>query len=1129
MKKNATLKIIVGKMYFLYTKIPQCMKLSVLFLFLNLGLLFAENVHSQYVSLNIKNGTILEAMEELEKQTEYTFVYSNKVIDSGKLISLDVNRESIEDVLNKIFKELDISYVIVNKKIVLNRRTGDIQQDEKTKLKVTGVVLDNLGEPLIGVNVQEAGTNNVAVTNIDGEYSIYNVRDASSILKFTYIGFKSQEIQVRDQAIINVALEEDTQGLEEVVVIGYGSQKRESVIGAITTVQPSLLKISHSRTITNNLAGQMAGIIAVQRSGEPGYDGSDFWIRGINTFGANSTPLVLVDGVERSLHDISPDEIESFSILKDATATAVYGVRGANGVILIQTPKGQIGKPRVSVRGEYGISEPTQLPEFVRGAKYMEIINAARILSGLEPSYQPEAIEKTRNRVDPDFYPDVNWLDAVTNDYSHNQRVSVNVNGGTERLRYSLIVSYFGEQGIIAIDPEMAYDSRLRLSRYNVRNNVDVNLTASTVLNVSIGGYIQDRNAPGSGTDVILATAFTATPVIHPVKYSNGQIANRPQGSNPWVLATQQGFVKNYRNKLESTVSLQQNVGELWKVLDGMNVKALFSFDSYNYSEISRTKTPSMYQAYGRDDEGNLLTTILNEGAEFLGYGNGTKGGDRSVYFETQVNYNRRFDDHSVGGLFLYNMRDYVTFDASSGINSLPYRNQGIAGRVSYGFRDLYFAEANFGYNGSENFKKGYRFGFFPSVAIGWMMTNESFMSNYIEILSKLKFRASWGLVGNDKIGGRRFAYIPTISGAGGYRWGYMGQQSYGGLQEEHFGIPDLTWETAEKINVGVELGLYNSINIQADLFKEYRSNIFMQRKTIPEIAGYNNMPYANFGKVENRGIDMSLEVNHRFNKELALSVRGNFTYATNTVTEYDEPESLKNTTRAQTGQSLNQHYGLIALGLYTDDDFADGQLKPDMPIPSFGDVQPGDIKYRDLNNDGKIDAFDNCPIGKPYVPEIVYGFGMNMQYRNVDFGVFFQGSGNFTNMLGGNTFIPGSGGGGLGNIYANADNRWTPENPRQDVFWPRLSIYDLDNNKQSSTWWLRDAGYIRLKNLEIGYTLPRPVKNKLAARNMRLFLRGTNLFTWASFDMWDPEIGSPSGLKYPTMRVYSIGIEITF
>lgn len=1107
------------------------MKLSILFLIVNVGILFAENTYAQgaRVSLHIQEGTIHQILEALEKQTDFTFVYSNRLIDTQKKVSVDADQETLEGVLDKLFTNSDVSYLVVNKKIILNRKELHKAQEEDTRLKVVGVVHDEEGEPLAGVTIQEVGTNNVTITDVNGEYSLYNIAGNASTLRFSYVGYAAWEVQVDKQTTINITMKTDTQGLEEVVVIGYGSQKRESVIGAISTVRPSTFRIAQSRSITNNLAGQISGIIAVQRSGEPGYDASEFWIRGINTFGANSTPLVLIDGVERSLNDISPEEIESFSVLKDATATAVYGVRGANGVILIQTKKGQIGKPRISVKMDYGVSAPTQLPGFVDGAKYMEVINAARMLSNAEGGgYSTEDIEKTRTGADPDLFPNMNWLKAITNASAPNGRVSLDVNGGSDRLRYSLILSYYGEEGIIKIDPTTDYDSQLKFSRYNVRSNVDINLTSSTLLNVSIGGHIKNRNAPGTGINNILQAAFTVTPIIYPAKYSNGQLANRVSGENPWAMATQHGFSKRYESSIQSSMSLEQNIGLLYKPLEGLKFKALFSFDAWNWNDVNRTKTPTYYSAYGRDEDGNLLTSILNEGAEFLGFSKGS-GGDRSMYAETQLNYNRRFEDHLIDALFLYNMRDYVNADANSGITSLPYRNQGIAGRLSYSYQDKYFIEGNFGYNGSENFRKGYRFGFFPSIAVGWMLTNESFMENITKTLSKFKIRGSWGLVGNDQLGGRRFAYISTIDGATGYSWGYTGAYSQSGRQEGDFGIPNLTWETAEKLNLGLELGLFNWLNLQVDVFKEKRQDIFMQRKTIPEIAGYNRMPWANFGKVTNRGIDLNMEVNHKVNKDLFISARGNFTYATNKVLEYDEPESLKGTTRAQTGQSLNQHFGLIADGLYTDSDFENGTLKSEFPLPTFGNVYPGDIKYIDVNNDGKIDAFDRCPIGKPWVPEIVYGYGINLKYKNVDFGAFFQGSGNFTNMLKGNAFIPASGGGGLGNIYDNVDDRWTPETQSQNVFWPRLSIYDSENNKQESTWWLKNAGYLRLKNLEIGYTIPHYWQKTVFMRNARIYLRGTNLLTWAPFDLWDPEIGSNNGLKYPTMKVVSIGAEVTF
>jgi TonB-linked SusC/RagA family outer membrane protein len=1000
---------------------------------------------------------------------------------------------------------------------------------QQPSLKITGRISDENGEPLIGVNIQEEGTTNGVVTDTDGNFTIYNVAGESATLVFSYIGYTSQKIVVGSQRNLTVRMLPDTQKLEEVVVVGFGSQKRESVIGAISTVKPSTFQVSQSRSITNNLAGQIAGVIAVQRSGEPGYDTSEFWIRGINTFGANANPLVLVDGVERSLNDISPEEIASFSVLKDATATAVYGVRGANGVILIQTKKGQIGKTRISIKVDHGISAPTQLPKFVDGAKYMEVINAARILSHADgEGYSAEAIEKTRTGADPDLFPNMNWLKTVTKPYAPNSRVSLDVNGGSELLRYSLVLSFYGEEGIIRRDPSTDYDSQLELQRYNVRSNVDINLTPSTLLNVSIGGYIKNRNAPNEGINSILDATFLVTPIIYPAKYSNGQLANRAAGSNPWGMATQHGYKKRYESSIQSTMSIEQNIGELYSPLEGLKLKALFSFDSWNWNDINRGKVPTYYSAYGRDENGHLLTSLLNEGQDFLGFGKGS-GGNRAMYIETQLNYSRRFEEHLIDALFLYNMRDYVNADADSGIQSLPYRNQGISGRLSYSYADRYFIETNFGYNGSENFRKGYRFGFFPSIAMGWMISNESFMKDVSKVLSKLKIRGSWGLVGNDQLGGRRFAYVSTINNSTGYEWGYTGSYRLGGKQEGDLGIPDLTWETSEKINLGLEIGLFNWLNIQVDVFKENRRNIFMQRKTIPEIAGYNIAPWANFGKVTNRGIDMNMEVNHKFNKDLLISAHGNFTFARNKVIEYDEPEGLKGTTRAQTGQPLKQHFGLIADGLYTEDDFTDGVLKSELPKPTFGDVAPGDIKYIDINKDKKIDAFDKCPIGKPWVPEIVYGFGVNLKYKNVDFGVFFQGADNFTNMLSGNGLIPASGGGGLGNIYSNVDDRWTEENPRQDVFWPRLSIYDSENNKQGSTWWLKDAGYLRLKNMEIGYTLPRSWQKKVAMRNARVYARGSNLLTWAPFHMWDPEIGSSNGLTYPTMKIVSIGLEITF
>lgn len=1122
--------------------ILRIMRITLFLLFSAFFFSQAATGYSQGVelTLSLKSASIKEICEEIEKKSDFRFIFAGNAKKSiNKKVNLTVNSQQIEDILDNILSDTDLTYKILDNQIAIYRTANDtiegratisVQQQEKS-ITIRGNVTDINSEPLIGATITLEGDSTYGVvTDIDGNYSI-NVPDRYAVLQFSYIGFISQQQEVGNRQVINVILQEDVGQLDEVVVVGYGHQRRESVIGAITTVRPSTLQVNQTRSLSNGLAGQVTGIIAVQRSGEPGYDNSDFWIRGISTFGDNKSPLVLVDGVERSLNNISAEEIESFSLLKDATATAVYGVRGANGVILIQTKKGRIGKPTIVIKADHGVSTPTQLPEFVDAAKYMEIINEANRLSGLEGLYSDEVIRRTRIGYDPDLYANVNWLDAVTRKYSPLSKGSIDINGGSERLRYSLVLSYFNENGMIVTDPNQNYDSQLKMSKYNVRSNVDLSLTPSTDIVVSIGGYITDRNAPGVGISTIFSRSMDTPPYVHPTILSNGQIPKIPARYNPWSDATQTGFQKRFESNIETLISLTQDIGKLWPAFNGLKANALFSFDSFNYHIQRRTKTPTSYQVVGRNEEGELITTIVDQGAEFLGYSKDA-GGNRSIYVEGKLNYNRRFDDHSLDGLFLFNMRDKVIQDATESILALPYRNTGIAGRFAYGFKDTYFGEFNFGYNGSENFKRGYRFGFFPSFAAGWLLSNEPFMES-IQPISKLKVRGSWGLVGNDQLAKDvRFSYLSTIEGVGGYRFGYTNSVSYGGYREGRFGIENLTWETSKKMNIGVELGLWNSVDLQVDMFKEHREDIFMERKTIPEILGYNQMPWANFGKVDNKGIEVELVVNHSFQKDFIVSARGNFTYAKNTIIEYDEPEDLKRTTRARTGQSMNQHYGLIAEGLFTENDFIDvqrGILKPEIPAHTFGRVQPGDIKYKDLNGDNLVDSYDESPIGKPHVPEIVYGFGINLKYKNIDFGVFFQGTGNFTNMLHGPTLIPGSGGGGVGNIYSNVDDRWTPENPNQNVFWPRLSNIESQNNMRYSTWWIRDASYVRLKNLELGYTLPQEWLRPMSVRNMRFFLRGSNLLTFARFKMWDPEIGSQNGLKYPLQRITSCGLELTF
>lgn len=995
--------------------------------------------------------------------------------------------------------------------------------------KITGRVMDAQGELLIGVNVMEIDKPAVGVvTDINGTYTI-SVSSNDVTLKFSYIGFKDKLIKVGSKGIIDVSMEEDVAALDEVVVVGYGTQKKASVVGAITNIEPAKLSMTPSRSLSNNLGGLVSGVIAVQRSGNPWFNNSDFWIRGISSFTGNTKPLVLVDGIERSLDDIDPEEIASFSVLKDAAASAVYGVRGANGVVMIETKRGKIGKPQVDVRFEHSFTAPTQLPEYIGSVKYLELINEMYMGSGRDPFVSEATLLNYKNHTDSELYPDVNWWKTVAKNHADNTIANLSVNGGSNILRYSLVAGYYNEDGIIKRDKTQAWDSSLKVSRYTVRSNVDINVTPTTLFRVNIGAFLQTRNAPPGSDETntgIFYQAMRVPPYIHPAIYANGRIPRVRYKENPWAWATQRGYEKVNNINVQSLTSLEQ---DLKFITLGLKAKFSFSFDKFSANSVTRSKDPDYYNpATSRDENGELVTDIQSYGQEFLGYSAGSQWGNQSLYLEGMLSYNRVFNKkHDINAMFLYNQKNYDNGEA------LPYRNQGIAGRLSYSFDGRYITEFNFGYNGSENFAPGKRFGFFPAVALGWIISQEKFMNSFSKVLSNLKLRASWGQAGNSNIRGRRFAYISTIADTGSYYWGTDVNVYHLGRAEGEVGVNDLTWETVTKMNVGLDLGLWqNSVNYTVDIFKENRKNIFMSRTNVPASAGFNRTVWANFGKVDNQGIDMSLNLNRQLNRDWFISALANYTYAHNKVKEMDEPESVVGTYRSNTGKPVGQLFGLIAEGLFTKGDFDDdGKLKEGIPVQKFSDVnnlRPGDIKYKDMNGDGEITAVDRTAIGGTQNPEIVYGFGTTVKYRNVDFGVFFQGIGKTYRILGGETWLPGSSL-GAGNIYSNVDDRWTPENPNQNVFWPRMGDKAVANNEQASTWWLRDMSFIRLKSIELGYNFPHLWMNKLGVRDCRLFVRGTNLLTFSKFKLWDPELNTTDGLMYPQMKSISVGLSINF
>lgn len=1012
------------------------------------------------------------------------------------------------------------SYPVVS----LNKTDGIAQMKG---IRISGTVTDKDKNPLPGVNVLLQGGEGFSgvITDVDGHFYL-DVPSKETVIEVSYVGFKTQKIKVGSKINFDIILEEDVEALEEVVVTGYGSQKKMSVIGSIETLQPKKLQVGTSRSLSNNLAGQIAGVIAVQRSGEPGYDSSNFWIRGIASFSGNQNPLVLVDGIERDLNNIDPAEIESFSVLKDASASAMYGVRGANGVIVINTKRGKIGAPSINFRVEQSIAEPTKLPEFIGAADHMALLNEITADKTRLPFTQ-EQIDRTRNGYDPDLYPDVNWLDAITKDYAFSTRANLTVSGGSDFLRYSLVGSYFGERGIMATDDTLPYDTGTKLTRYNMRANVDLDVTKTTVLRLNVGGFLQTHRKHAYSTDDSFNRAFMTSPFVHPIRYSDGAIPiTNANGVNPWAAVTQSGYDVVTASQIQSLFAVEQN---LKMITPGLKAKVTFSFDRWNQSSITRKKNSTLYApATGRDPEGNLIHTVLKYGDEALGHGNKGEYGNSRVYFEGTLMYNRTFGKHDVDALFLYNQQSYD----DGGIQ--PYRKQGIAGRLSYTFDSRYVTEFNFGYNGSENFDKGKRFGFFPSFALGWLVSEEPFMDRFRNTLSKLKLRASIGKVGNDNIGGRRFAYITTLNtDAGSYNWGDTGQIGRTGISEGEVGVGNLTWETALKMNLGVELGLWNELDMQVDIFREKRTDIFMQRKVIPSQAGFLTNPWANFGEVTNRGVEVSLNYNKQINDDWFVGFRSNFTYAINKVDEYDEPESVIGTYRGLTGRSLNTLWGLQAERLFEASDFDEnGNLKFGIPTQEVGssNVRPGDIKYVDMNGDGVITDADEGYIGGTVDPRIVYGFGGNVNYKNWDLNFFFQGTGDTYRVIG-NTeyFIPGSGQTLQGNVYSNYNDRWTEDNPSQDVFWPRLTDGPYKQNYRASTWWKKNMRFLRLKTLELGYSLPKKITDKIHAKSIRFYLSGNNLFCFSPFDLWDPELDTDTGLRYPAMRSVMLGVDLNF
>jgi len=1020
----------------------------------------------------------------------------------------------------------------------------------QNKREITGSVVDTSGDPIPGVTVTIDGTTSGAITGADGTFKL-EVSD-KDVLVASFIGMETKKVSVEGKKEIVIVLEEKVDELEEVTVVAFAKQKKESVISSVSTIRPSELK-TPSSNLTTALGGRIAGIVSYQRSGEPGLDNAEFFIRGVTTFGYKKDPLILIDNVELTATDLARlqvDDIASFSIMKDASATALYGARGANGVILVTTKEGKEGKVQFNVRAENSFSMATKKIDIVNPIRYMELHNEAVLTRNpLNPRpYSSEKIDATRRGLNPAVYPAVNWYDELFKDVTSNQRVNLNVSGGGKIARYYVAGSVTKDRGVLKVDSKNNYNNNIDLQRIQLRSNTNLNLTSTTELNVRISGTFEDYTGPVWGGTDIYNMVMAANPVRFPKYFDptdefssakHSLFGNYGTGEylNPYAE-----MVKGYKDYSQSIMIAQLELKQkLDFITKGLGARLLGSTTRDSYFDIIRNYTPFYYTTSYYDkamDKYGLVCLNPNDGTDFLQSAGGEKRISTSFYFEGAVDYNITVaEKHALSALLVGTMRETLySADAGDLQASLAHRNMGLSGRATYAFDHRYFLEFNFGYNGSERFSKRERFGFFPSAGLGWLISNEKFWDEELnKKVNKLKLKATYGLVGNDAIGDQndRFFYLSNVNlsnlDKNPISFGENFENRIPGVSISRYANEYITWEKSKKMNLGIEVGLFNVIDLQADYFTEKRTNILMDRASIPSTMGLQAALRANVGEASSHGYEISMDANHVFNKDLWITGRANFVYATNKFDVYEEP-NYPYPWLSWKGLNIDQKTGLIAERLFVDEaDIANS------PVQTFGEYMPGDIKYKDINNDGVINSQDNVPIGYPTTPKIMYGFGLSTGYKDFDFSFFFQGSAQSSffidpvataPFLNNSSSIPGNKNTAM--LQGWADNYWSEENRNIYALWPRLSSEVVENNTQRSTWFLRDGSFLRLKSAELGYTIPKSLSKKWNIASLRIYLSGTNLLTFSKFDMWDVEMGG-NGLGYPVQKVYNIGLNLSF
>ena len=1089
-------------------------------------------------SFKLQDVTVKDIFKYIEKNSEYIFLYSTDK-NLLKKINVDVNKKDITQVLDEILKNTTLIYDIDGKQIIIREKNASEKSQQKTTQKkktIRGIVSDDsTQEPIIGATIRVNGSMTGTTSNIEGDFVLECA--VGDTLTVSFVGYQDRSVLVKSGNIYAIALKESAAELGEVVVTAFGvGQKKESLVGSIQQIKPQELKVPSS-SLSTAFAGRMAGVIAVQRSGEPGADGANFWIRGKSTFNGNTSALIIMDGVEISsteLNALDPEVIESFSILKDATATALYGTRGANGVMIVATKNGKnLDKPIINFRLEGAISTMTRVPNMVDGPTYMKMFNEAVSRPGCDVSpYSQEKIDGTIAGLNPYIYPNVDWFDEIFNKSAFSERANFNIRGGSSKMDYFMSASFKHSNGHLkSLSKDyFSYNNNVRNYNYDFINNLNISATRTTKISLGLNLSVADKKSPLMDVNDIFQLSMEANPVDFPVRFPANMSdrdfvlwGDKPGGihGQGWYRNPVAEYVTGYKTNLRTTITANFKLAqELDMITKGLKFTGLFSFKNYSSSSTERSASYNHYymSSYDPSSMEYKITRIGDEQSTAL-TNDGSRNGDRKMYFQAILDYNRIFKEvHDLNIMFLYNQEQYDINGPTTLFSSLPQRKQGVAGRVSYSYDGRYYIEGNFGYNGSENFAKGHRFGFFPSIAVGYNISNEKFWQPIKPVISNLKIRGSWGLVGNDA---GRFAYMEdlVLGGSDSYTTGIRQDTYYSGPSWNRYFNPDLTWEVGEKINLGLDLQLFNDFNLTFDIFREKRRDIFMTREnSIPEIVGTGETKItSNNGEMENKGLDLAIDYNKQITKDFFLSFKSTLTFARNKVLKMDEPPYFEYPGLSDVGHPLGTYWGYVADGLFPDQETIDNSPRQDLGYTP----QPGDIKYVNQPNakgeyDNVINSNDRVAIGHPYDPELVYGFGPSMKWKNWDFSFFFQGVARTSFMMYGmhpfgTTSIKNM-------LQFVADDHWSVDNPNPNAAYPRLTKDSNGNNDQYSTYWLRNAAFLKLKNAEIGYTY----------KGMRFYLSGVNLLTFSPFKHWDPEMGGGNGLYYPTQRVFNIGFQMT-